>query len=393
MSSITASLQDVFGNFDSVKLSGLSNSVNSAFKSITPTCHKLNSEASGIVGSVDVALGGVNLALSHLIDTILTLKSATVRQLSSAIDNAIKKIIKTLAGLVRAVKGVIKSIARVTSIVYSALQAIIKTSIIIVLKSFNTVRTSLVENESFVTPLLSTVLKTVSEEVEDLDVNIPIDIEKIINELSKCSEGTVIDLECTSSALDGSSNRVDIEVSAISTCPHSNGELGVHLDELKSSTSRAFDEIIYTIECAIESLLDWNDTISPAIMKNLFAIQDLIDAALSASGGNAETLEQAIVNIALGVQSILHALDSITSMAKKEPSEHRSSALKLIQHGCYTVISIDYNIFFAISVPIDGLVSPSSILSPLTATLEVAIDGSPSELLEIRQAIDYICVK
>lgn len=393
LDSITESLQDVLvdvGSLVGLSLPSLSNSVNNLFTSITSSCHLLISKVNGIVDSLDGVIGSVSSAVKHLIDTLATKSPTSVRKLSYTIDDDLDNIFKTFAALVDAVGKLITTIT--TSNVGSALQAVLKTTIVVVFNSLTTIQMDLNNNQQFVTPLLSATNKILSEEITaPADMTAEIDIDKIVRELRKCSAGTVVDVECVSSAIDGSSSGVDIVVTAISSSPPYDGQWDVPLEELKSSTERSLDEISYICDCITKALPGWRALTSAAIMSTSNAIQKLIDSALLTSNGDSDTLETSIVNIAEAIQMMLHSLDAITS--DKERSQLESDALKSIERAYYDIISIVYSVFYAVLPAIDGYVSASSILAALTAILEVAVEGSPSSLLDILAAINYICVK
>lgn len=372
-------------------LSTLSTNVDSAFESITSTCQLLGSAVN--VGSIDNALSGVKSALVQLIDTIGPSASATVHELALAIDNSIDEIIQLITVLVSSVNKILESIKHVTPVIDSVLQAVLKTTIIVVDKSLETITFSIRKLDQFVTPHLSTVSKILSEEITDSDVSIPIDIDKICSELQQCSEGTVVNVECVSSSLDGSSNYVDVVVTAISTCPASELNWASSLDDLKSSVARSCDEIIYTIETVAKGLPGWSQDINSAIADGSLVVLELINSALSASNGNDEYLELSIENTAESVRNILNALASVTRAANVNTNELESNVLQAIQLSSKTIIEIIYDVFYAILAAIDGFIDTNSLMSALTAILQCAIDGPASALVELIPAINYICNK
>lgn len=396
LDTIISSLQEVIFNVEDLVgeplhvLSNLSTNVDSAFAGISTTFKSLGKAVKGAVGPVDEALGGVKLAVTSLIDSIVNLTSATARELSYAVDNFLKIIIQTFSKLVCTVNGLLKSIQNISKIVASTLQSILKTSIIVVLNSLKTIAISLKELSLFVPVILSTVVKTLDEQITDSDVSTPIDVYAIISELLKCSEGTIVDVEIISSALDGSSKNVDIVITAISTSPPCDGRWIIPFEELSSAITRSFEEIICTIESVTKVVPDWSQQINPTIMEVLFATQILIEIAISISNGNDEDLEMAFINIAVNIRCLLNALDSITTAANLQINKLAcSNTLESIQLSVQSVIGNVNDVFIATSIALR--ISETSILSAFISTLDIAIYALPSELLTLIPAIDEIC--
>lgn len=274
LGTITSSLQEVIFNVQELVsdplsiLANVSTSVNGAFVGIITTCKSLGKTVKGIVGSVDKALSGVSLAITSFIDSIESLTSTTVGELSHHINFSLKEIIQSFVKLV----GTVRSIQNTSSKVSAALESILKASIIVTRDSLKTISIGLNELNLFVPVKLATVVKTLEEQVTDLDVTLPVDIDDIVDRLQSCSEGTVVDMEMVSSTLDGSTDNVDVVISAISTCPP-DGRWAPPLDELLSVISRSFDEILCTIESVTQVVPDWNQLICPATLNVLVSTQ------------------------------------------------------------------------------------------------------------------------
>lgn len=371
-------------------LPNLLKSVNGAFAGISSTLKSLRKEVKGVIGLVENALGGVNLSITSLIDSIVDLTTATVRQLSSAVDDSLKNIIQTFVKLVDTVNKLLKTIKNISSTAISSLQSILKASLIVAKNSLKTISISLKELTHFVPVVLSTVVKTLDEQVTDSDVSVPIDVDAIISDLQKCSEGTVVDVEIVSSTLDGTSEYVDIVITAISTCPPVDGKWGVPLEDLGSAIRRSFEEILCVIESVTKKLPDWNSIIRPTITKTLLDTEELIKLAISVSNGNVEDQESAYKTVALSVRDVLNALDSITTLATCQNNELAANTLESIQLSVQSVVGNANDVFDAISLTIGEHVCDASILFQLLPTLDIAINGQQTELLTIIPAIEEI---
>lgn len=392
LDTITSSLQEVIFNVEDlvgaplVILSNLSKSVNAAFAGITSTCKSLGK---GTVGTVDIALGGVNLAVVSLIDSIANLTSATVRELSNAVENFLKIIIQTFAQLVGTVNGLLKSIQNISSAVASALRSILNATIIVVFNSLKTIKISLKELNVFIPVTLSTVVKTLAGRISDCDVSEPIDVDALVSELQECSDGTIVDVELISSSLDGSKDIVDVVITAISSSPPCDSRWIIPFEELAAAIERSIEEIMCTVESVTKAVPDWNQLINPTIMYVLLATLDLIKLAVSVSNGNDEDLESAFQMIAVTIRYLLISLDSITAEANLQINEPVSNTLQSIQLAVQSVIGNVNDVFFAVSIALR--ISDTSILYDFITRLDNAISALPSELLTLLPEIDEIC--
>jgi len=400
LDNIQLSLQTVFADVDNAvqsidplsTLSSLPKSLDSVFKRISSICRVVGPEVGGIMGLVETALNAVNAALSNLINIIVNSISATVTDLSSAIDQGLDDIIQSLIGLVEATKTMLRSIKNRTPAILSSVNAIIKNSIVAAFKSMRSVSSNLQELDKFITPQLSHMIKVLPEQMADIevpDLNVLMDVDAIVAELQKCSDGAIIDVEMVSSALEDSRSGVDVIVTGISTSQPDDEEWQDLFDKLKEKISKSVDEILHLVEHVTQQKPEWNQIINTAVMNTLFAIQDLISAT---SNGNGEKVEPAINNIAVAIQGLLNGLNSVTTAAngKSQPDELVSNILASIERSVQSVNLIVSEVLVATAKGIEGNISSTSILPALSSLIDTCIHAEPATLVTFIPKINDI---